>query len=99
MPQMKSVMVRGVRSYPDFDRRTAGILRPEPGPQAGRYRYADDLGDVVAGTPQDTVSARQLARDLSGYYAAYRIEFETELGSVKGHADRQDLSTVTPRSG
>ena len=38
-------------------------------------RYADDLGDVVANA-DDIASARQLARDLSGYYGRYRIEFE-----------------------
>lgn len=68
-------LVRGVRSDPDFVRRQQEYRAQDPTTRRVDTRYADDLRDVV-NKADDIASARQLARDLSGYYGRYRIEFE-----------------------
>ena len=67
--------VKGVPADHDFTRRQAEYRAQDPATRRVDTRYADDLRDVVANA-DDMASARQLARDLSGNYNKYRVEFE-----------------------
>ncbi|WP_430755428.1 toxin glutamine deamidase domain-containing protein [Mycolicibacterium septicum] len=66
--------VQGPQTDPDFTRRQAEYRAQDPATRLVDSRYAESLSDVVDNA-SDHARVRQLARDLSGRYGPYRIEF------------------------
>ncbi|CDO28960.1 alpha/beta hydrolase [Mycolicibacterium porcinum] len=69
--------VQGPQTDPDFARRQAEYRAQDPATRLVDTRYAEPLGDVVDNA-SDHARVRQLARDLSGRYGPYRIQFRAE---------------------
>ncbi|WP_322786874.1 toxin glutamine deamidase domain-containing protein [Mycolicibacterium septicum] len=66
--------VQGPQTDPDFTRRQAEYRAQDPATRLVDSRYAEPLGDVVDNA-SDHARVQQLARDLSGVYGPYRIQF------------------------
>ncbi len=66
--------VQGPQTDPDFTRRQAEYRVQDPATRLVDSRYAEPLGDVVDNA-SDHARVQQLARDLSGAYGPYRIQF------------------------
>ncbi|MGV0770856.1 alpha/beta hydrolase [Mycobacterium syngnathidarum] len=69
--------VQGPQSDSDFLQGQAEYRAQDPATRLVDARYAEPLGDVVDNAT-DRARVRQLARDLSGRYGPYRIEFTAE---------------------